>query len=95
MEFNKRQTVNFTTEGHAQLKELTKRHGVNQYMMLDALIKTVDEENEAFLVSVEDHKRAKEAKKAVSREAAAALTQVTQGMTTEEIVALIEKAKQL
>ena len=95
MKFTKRQTVNFTVEGHVKLKELTKRHGVNQYMMVDALIASVDEESPAFLEQIELHIKDKTANKRLTKEVTQAVNEATAGMTPEEVVALLEKAKQL
>lgn len=91
----KKQTITYTSEGHAKLKELTKRHGVNQWMMIDTLIKTVDEENEDFLAGIKEQINTKEATKAEIRQTNAAMLEATKGLTPEEVVALIQKAKAL
>lgn len=91
----KKQTISFTVEGHTQLKELTKHHGINQWMMLDALIKSADNEDPALLAEVQKRIDIKEAGKVVDKEIAAALNEATAGMDKAEVLALIQKAKAL
>lgn len=91
----KKQTTSFTTTGHAKVKEMAKRYGINQFMMLDAMIYSVDEQSKEFLERVDDWRAVKGAKKSIDGEMAAAVNEVTRGMSPEEVKALLEKAKEL
>ncbi|NQZ53238.1 MAG: hypothetical protein HRT93_03180 [Piscirickettsiaceae bacterium] len=91
----KRQTMGLTPTGSTKIKELAKKYNVNMYVVVDVMIKSADEESDNFKhfmdIAVEQHAK----HKAVSKEISDAVSQVTAGMTPEQVVDLLEKAKQL
>lgn len=91
----KRQTIGFTPKGVERLKELSKKHGVSQFALVDALVRETDDTSPFFSKVLETAKETSNVRKKVSKEISQAVSDVTQGMTPEEVVALLQKAKSL
>jgi len=89
----KKQTISFTLEGHAKVKEMAKRYGVNQFMIMDVMIESVDEQSPEFAERVEYWQDLKGAKKTIKPELAAGINEITKGMSDEEIIELMSRAK--
>lgn len=91
----KKQTITFTAEGHAKLKDMSKRFRVSMWKMIDILGKTADEKNPEFLAMIEEAIEAKGSSRAVSKEIAAAVSDVTRGLNPAQVKELLERARNL
>lgn len=91
----KKQTIGFTEYGHSKLKEISKRYRINQWMMVDVMIATVNEESPEFKEQVRKWQIVKGNNEVISPKVASSINALTSGMTEDEILALLERAKEL
>lgn len=91
----KKQTIAFTETGHAKLKEMSKRYGLNQWMMLDVMIETVDEQATEFKEAVKKWEIVRGKSSTISPKVASSISELTSGMSEEEVLELLKKAREL
>lgn len=90
---DKKQTIGFTEPGHAKLKELSKRYNINQWMMVDVMIETVDEQSPEFKEAVKKWRIVRGNSDVISPKVASSISELTSGMSEDEVIALLERAR--